>query len=94
MSHSEWIDIKKALPENGQRVLAFIPDNKVFLPGKSLEFEIREVIVLHFLKDFYEEGTEKREKHGAHFWQGEGNSNHFFNDVTHWMPIPVGPEQG
>jgi hypothetical protein len=29
-------------------------------------------------------------KHGRHFWQGEGNSNHFFKDVTHWMPLPVG----
>ncbi|WP_459075571.1 DUF551 domain-containing protein [Halocola ammonii] len=89
----DWIDISKKLPENGQRVLAFIPENKVFLPGKTLEFEIREVIVLHFLKNFYEEGTEKRQKHGPHFWQGEGNSNHFFGDVTHWMPIPEGPEK-
>ena len=91
MSHSDWTDITKQLPENGQRVLAFIPNNKVFLPGKSLEFEIREVIVLHFHEDFYEVGTEKREKHGPHFWQGEGNSNHFFSDVTHWKPIPEGP---
>jgi hypothetical protein len=93
MSHLDWIDISKELPKNGQRLLAFIPNNKVFLPGKSLEFEIREVIVLHFLKGFYEEGSEKCEKHGPHFWQGEGNSNHFFNDVTHWMPIPQGPTE-
>lgn len=93
MSRLEWIDIEKQLPEDGQRVLAFIPHNKVFLPGKSLEFEIREVIVLHFLKDFYENGTPKYEKHGPHFWQGEGNSNHFFSDVSHWMPIPIGPNQ-
>lgn len=87
-----WIDIKEQLPENKQRVLAFIPKNKVFLPGKSFEFEIREVIVLHFLKEFYIDQPEKAEKHGLHFWQGEGNSNHFFADVTHWAPIPEGPK--
>ena len=32
-----------------------------------------------------------REKHGAHFWSGEANSNHFFRDVTHGMAIPAGP---
>ena len=86
-----WIDINSQLPEDQQRVLAFIPKNKVFLPGKTFEFEIREVIVLVFLKDFYIDQPEKREKHGLHFWQGEGNSNHFFADVTHWAPIPTGP---
>ena len=24
-------------------------------------------------------------------WIGEGSSNHFFDEVTHWMPIPEGP---
>lgn len=88
----DWIKVEDQLPEDGQRLLAYIPDNKVYLPGMSLEFEYRNVIVLKFLKDFYAEGSEKREKHGAHFWQGEGNSNHFFADVTHWAPIPEGPE--
>jgi hypothetical protein len=83
-----WIPVSEYLPENNQRVLACIPGNKVYLPGKTGEFELREVIVLRFLRDFYPEGSEKRHKHGAHFWQGEGNSNHFFADVSHWMPIP------
>jgi hypothetical protein len=86
-----WIDIKDQLPANEERVLAFIPGNKVFLPGKSGEFEMREVVVMKFLLDFYPDGSEKKEKHGAHFWQGEGNSNHFFADVTHWMPMPLVP---
>ena len=90
MSQLEWIDINERLPEHGQRILAFIPDNKVFLPGLQ-ETEIRDVLVLRFHLDFYPEGSEKREKHGPHFWQGEGNSNHFFADVTHWMPMPTGP---
>ena len=87
-----WISIHDALPEDDQRVLGFIPGHKAFLPGKDLQFEIREVVVLRFCKDFYARNEEKRAKHGVHFWAGEGNSNHFFADVTHWRPIPVGPE--
>ncbi len=86
-----WIKVEEQLPEDQQRILAFVPGNKVFLPGKSGEFELREVIVLRFLKDFYPAGSEKFIKHGPHFWQGEGNSNHFFNDVTHWMAMPEKP---
>jgi hypothetical protein len=92
MSSGGWIDIAQQLPEDGQRVLAFVPGNKVFLPGKDLEFELREVIVLHFCKDFYADNAEKRAKHGLHFWSGEGNSNHFFRDVTHWQPMPDAPQ--
>lgn len=88
---SQWISISEQLPRNGQRLLAYIPGNKVYLPGKTGEFELREVIVLRFIENFYPEGSEKRQKHGAHFWQGEGNSNHFFSDVTHWKPMPEGP---
>ncbi len=86
-----WIDTNQQLPEDGQRVLGFIPNNKIFLPGKSGEFEFREIIILRFCRDFFADGSEKRTKHGAHFWQGEGNSNHYFHDVSHWMPIPSKP---
>ena len=89
----EWFDVNDVLPEDDQRVLGFIPGNKVFLPGKDLQFETREVVVLRFCKDFYAKNAEKREKHGLHFWAGEGNSNHFFGDVTHWRPIPEGPSR-
>ncbi|MFT5979404.1 MAG: hypothetical protein ACI898_000163 [Flavobacteriales bacterium] len=58
----------------------------------ELNFELREVIVLKFLKDFYIDRPDKQEKHGLHFWQGEGNSNHFFADVTHWKPMPEFPQ--
>ena len=88
-----WNDIQVKLPEDGQRVLGYIPGNKVFLPGKTGEFEMREVIILKFCKDFYPENSEKCQKHGPHFWQGEGNSNHFFHDVTHWSTIPLGPSR-
>jgi hypothetical protein len=85
---SKWISVIDQLPEDGRRLLGLIPGNRVFLPGKSGEFEMREVVILKFLKDFYPVGSEKCTKHGPHFWQGEGNSNHFFKDVTHWMELP------
>jgi hypothetical protein len=88
----DWIDINVRLPKNEERILAFIPNNKVVLPGLS-GLELREVIVLRFIENFYAERPDKAEKHGIHFWQGEGNSNHFFSDVTHWMPIPMGPSE-
>ena len=86
-----WIDIEKEIPLDNQRVLAFIPDNKVFLPGMQLEYAMREVVILHFRKNFFADNEEKRKKHGLHFWSGEGNSNHFYHDVTHWKTIPEGP---
>ena len=57
----------------------------------QLDYAIREVIVLHFRKNFFEDNEEKRKKYGLHFWSGEGNSNHFFQDVTHWKAIPEVP---
>ena len=86
-----WIDIEKEIPLDNQRVLAFIPDNKVFLPGMQLEYAMREVVILHFRKNFFADNEEKRKKHGLHFWSGEGNSNHFYHDVTHWKSIPEVP---
>ena len=90
---NEWISVNDELPNHDQRVLGFIPGNKVHLPGKDLQFEEREVVVLRFCKDFYAKNEEKKEKYGRHFWAGEGNSNHFFKDVTHWRSIPSGPAQ-
>lgn len=87
-----WISLAERLPEDDQRVLAFVPGNRVFLPGKDLSFEIREVIVLRFCKDFYVNNPEKQKTNGKHFWTGEGSSNHFFADVTHWQPVPIAPE--
>lgn len=91
MSETNWIDISVQLPANDQRVLAFVPGNKVFLPGKDLAFEIREVIVLRFCENYFVDQPEKRDKHGVHFWGGEGGSNRFFGEVTHWCPMPDAP---
>lgn len=91
MTPNTWIATADQLPQDDQRVLAFIPGNRVFLPGKDLAFEVREVIVLRFCEGYFDDNPEKRAKHGRHFWSGEGNSNHYFTDVTHWMPVPEGP---
>lgn len=86
-----WIPTEDRLPEDGQRVLAFLPDNTVYLPGKSGARRFTPVIFLRFAKDFFAETNPKREKYGPHFWLGEGQSNHYFADVTHWMEVPEGP---
>jgi len=91
MTPQNWIHREDQLPNDDQRVLAFIPGNKVFLPGKDLEFEIREVIVLRFCANHFAGNPEKAAKHGLHFWAGEGSSNRYFTEVTHWAPIPAGP---
>ncbi len=88
---SGWIDIEKEIPQDNQRILAYIPDNKVFLPGMQLDYSMREVVILHLRKNFFADNEKKRNKHGLHFWSGEGNSNHFYHDVTHWRAIPEGP---
>lgn len=86
-----WIAIEDKLPGNNQRVLAFLPDNKIYLPGKTGEMKLVPVIFLRFEKDFFGEKNPKRKKFGPHFWLGEGQSNHYFADVTHWLPCPEGP---
>ena len=60
-----WISVQDALPEDDQRVLGFIPGHKAFLPGKDLQFEIREVVVLRFCKDFYARNEGKGQTRGA-----------------------------
>ena len=63
----EWIAVADRLPEDDQRVLAFIPGNRVFLPGKDLAFEIREVIVLRFCQDYFADQAENAKNTGVTF---------------------------
>jgi hypothetical protein len=87
----EWIPLSEKLPEDGQRVLAFLPNNKIYLPGKTGEQRFLPVIFLRFARDFFSTENPKYEKFGPHFWLGEGQSNQYFDAVTHWMPVPEGP---
>jgi hypothetical protein len=88
----DWIDIEERTPLNGQRVLAYLPGNKVWLPGKSGETEHKEVIILKFLENYFIDNPSKTGKATSpHFWTGEGSSNHFFEAVSYWRPLPEGP---
>lgn len=86
----DWIPCEDRLPEDGERVLAVVPGNEVLLPGKA-QFEMREVLVLRFMENFFAEQSDRAGSHGRHFWSGEGASNQYFNAVTHWMPMPEAP---
>ncbi len=87
----EWIDINERLPEHQQKIICYLPDNYQYLPGKTGEERHEPIVILRFVKDYFAGNPEKAEKHGAHFWLGEGLSNHYFKDVTHWMPLPEKP---
>ena len=87
----DWIDIEAQLPEDGQKVICYLPKNHQYLPGKTGETRFEPIVILRFVESFFKEGSEKYEKHGPHFWLGEGLSNHYFVDVSHWMPLPEGP---
>ncbi len=89
----EWITLKDKLPTHHQKVLCYLPENYQYLPGKSGEERHEPTVILRFVKDFFLFKPEKSEKHGLHFWLGEGLSNHYMNDVTHWMPLPVLPTE-
>lgn len=87
-----WTPIDEHLPDDGARVLCYLPRNTVYLPGKTGATEERHVIVLRFAMDHFVKNPSKTGRAtGPHFWLGEGTSNHFFEDVTHWMPLPDGP---
>ena len=87
-----WIPCSAALPANGQRVLAWLPDNIVYLPGKTGATELRKVQIMKFAFNFFVDNPSKTGKATSpHFWVGEGCSNHFFHEVSHWMPVPEAP---
>lgn len=87
----DWIAVDERLPEDRSKVLCYLPGNLQYLPGKTGDTRPEPVVILRFVKDFFEEGSKKWEKYGPHFWLGEGLSNHYFSDVTHWMPLPEKP---
>ncbi len=91
---ADWIAVHDQLPEHGVRVLAFVPGNNVQLPGSAGATELRQVVVLRLLRDHFLNNPSRTGYTGPpHLWQGEGGSNQFFTAVTHWMGIPLGPDE-
>ncbi|MBK8226548.1 MAG: DUF551 domain-containing protein [Flavobacteriales bacterium] len=91
---SRWVPVSERLPDDGQRVLCYLPKNTVFLPGKTGATEERLVVVMRFAHDFFAKNPSKTGYAGPpHFWLGEGTSNRFFQEVSHWMPLPERPER-
>lgn len=89
---STWVSVDERLPLDGQRVLCFLPNNTVHLPGKTGATEERKVVVMRFALDFFLKNPSKTGYAGIpHFWLGEGTSNRFFHEVTHWMDLPPRP---
>ncbi len=92
MNLQTWTATADALPENGARVLCFLPRNSVYLPGKTGDLELREVVIMRFAEDFFLHNPSKTGYTGApHFWLGEGTSNRFFSEVSHWRTLPQVP---
>lgn len=87
-----WTPCNLRLPADGERVLCWLPRNAVHLPGLATT-EQRLVLILRFAEDWFIKNPSKtgRATH-RHFWLGEGSSNYFFEQVTHWRPLPQGPD--
>ena len=86
-----WTSCDERLPEDGQRVLCWLPANTVHLPGGA-GTELRQVAIMRFAEDWFLKNPSRtgRNTH-QHFWLGEGGSNRFFEQVSHWQPLPDGP---
>lgn len=87
-----WISVKEQLPTDNQTVLAYVPYNRVPTPGDPTVTILQPVKILVFNMDFY--GSHKprhKRSESDHFWSGVGLSNHFFQEVTHWAPLPDKP---
>lgn len=88
----KWIRTIDQLPQDEQKVIAFVPENYVPLPGEPGEVELKPIKILTFIKNFYGNDKPKHKNSDSNdFWSGEGLSNHFFQEVTHWMPFPEKP---
>jgi hypothetical protein len=86
-----WISIAEQLPADNQKVICYLPDNYQHLPGKTGETRFEPVLILRFVANFFVPESKKHIKYGPHFWLGEGLSNHYFSDVSHWRPMPEAP---
>lgn len=86
-----WTPCAERLPADGERVICWLPVNTVRLPGGNATEE-RHVVLLRFAEDWFIKNPSKtgRRTH-RHFWIGEGGSNCFFEQVSHWRALPPSP---
>ena len=63
MAKNTWTSCTDRLPQDGQRVLGVVPGNEVLLPGKA-RFEMRDVLVLRFMENFFAAQPDKADAHG------------------------------
>ncbi len=88
----QWINVNEQLPADNELVLAYLPENYVPTPGDPTERTLQPIKILRFNKNFY--GAHKprhKNSRSDHFWSGEGLTNHFFQEVSHWMSLPQKP---
>ncbi len=87
-----WINVAEKLPENNQTILGFVPFNRVPTPGNPSVTVLQPVKILVFNQNFYGPHKPRHQKSKSdHFWSGIGLCNHFFQEVTHWLPLPTHP---
>jgi len=87
-----WISIEDELPSDNQVVLGYVPYNRVPTPGDPSVTILQPVKILVFNKDFYGPLKPRHPRSESdHFWSGIGLCNHFFQEVTHWTPLPNKP---
>lgn len=89
----EWIEVKDGLPEDGQIVLCFIPENNCFTNSGKPETRV-DKLVLRFEAHYYNDHNVRCSNNGDSdaVWNvPAGPGMYWFHDVTHWMPLPDSP---
>lgn len=78
-----WISTKDRLPQINQRVIAYLDEDAVhvIVGGERVR-----VVAVNYCA-CYGGGNNQRP-----FEWSDGPMRHFFQDVTHWMPIPEAPD--
>lgn len=76
-----WIDVRERLPEHGQNVLIRAHDGTVTAAWCDMEF-IPSIVWWDQL------GVYGAEREWSWWWAHDDR----FQGVTHWMPLPDGPE--
>jgi hypothetical protein len=74
-----WTKVQRTLPDLGQQVLTWNPKRIYELNNGTLDYRLN----LHKLVEHSDVGL---------LWRGQENYWVRDGDITHWMPLPEGPE--